>query len=315
MEHPITHFTAADLLAGSGGRAFHLNIDPAMLADRVILCGDPGRVEKVARLLSDRTNPVYNRGFVTVTGTSRHGQRITVTTSGMGSPSLEIVAREFSALRRVDLVTRELRPDPKTKFGVIRLGTSGSLQPDIPVGTPIITDWSVGLDNAGAFYDIPAPPGAVDLETQIGRALEAATPAGRRFRGRIWPYASRAHPKVVEALTKSAIARKTEFVVGTTVTAPGLFAAQGRPVENTTNTVTDLDLVLSQLQLPHAKRLTNLEMETAMLNLLGAAFGWMTGAVCIAIANRRTEVANTVDYDAAVMNAAEIIIDGFQMLE
>lgn len=324
-------FTAADLLAGAQGRAYHLNIAATLLAPNVIICGDPERVPVVAaNFLHDCCEPVHHRGLTTITGLSEHEQRVTVTTSGMGTPSLEIITRELSALQRVDLVGHELRPAthanwtvgvdaaPEVQampppFSIIRLGTSGSLQRDIPIGAAIITDWAVGLDNAGLFYDIPAPAGAEALEASVGQAVNDAIPAGHRFKGAIRPYAARASRTVVERLQRSAVALGYQHAVGTTVTAPGLFAAQGRPVEGVTNTVPDLDQVLANLVPPTGQRLTNFEMEAAMLLHLGAHFGWQVGAICVAIANRRDDSANTTDYNQAVMRAAKIAIDSFAL--
>ncbi len=307
-------FTNADLLPGHGNRAYHLDIPPSVLADRVILCGDPGRVESVAAALLHDCGPASrHRGLTTITGESVHGQRITVTTTGMGTGSVEIVMRELSALRRVNLATGELMPQIPPPLSVIRLGTSGSLQRDVPVGAAIITDWAVGLDNSGLFYEVAAPDGAADLEDRLAKQLNAAMLANSRFRGGLQPYVARASAVTVERLRRAATALDYPFAVGTTVTAPGLFAAQGRPVEGLTNSVPDIDAILANLTGADGQRFLNFEMETAIICHLASGWGWLAGAVCVAIANRRDESANTTDYNAAVLRAAEIAVNSFAL--
>ena len=164
LSPPFPAHTEADLPIDASGRIYHLQITPEQLAPDILLVGDPGRAEFIARtFLHDLEVEQEHRGLVTATGTScATGDRATiispvrttVATSGMGTPSLEIVLNELVALNEIDFSTRAQKAT-FPRLHVIRVGTSGGLQASTRLGTSIITTYAVGMDNTGLFYETP----------------------------------------------------------------------------------------------------------------------------------------------------------------
>ena len=153
-----TPITAADLPIGSDRRIYHLQLKPEELAPNILLVGDPGRASLIAETFLEKAEcEVFNRGLRTITGRAKQsGLRVSVVTSGMGTASLEIVLQELVALNEIDFDTRL----PKADFEplhLIRVGTSGGLQPNTKLGTPIISTYSVGMDNTALFYSASCP--------------------------------------------------------------------------------------------------------------------------------------------------------------
>ena len=163
---PPDPISASDLPLDEQGRIYHLQIKPEQLAPDILIVGDPGRAEMIgSTFLHDIEVEHEHRGLVTITGISEiSGQpasiitpvRTTVTTSGMGTPSLEIILQELVALNEIDFRTR-LRKTRFPRLHIIRVGTSGALQASTPLGTLIITSYAIGMDNTGLFYEIPYP--------------------------------------------------------------------------------------------------------------------------------------------------------------
>lgn len=311
----VSALTEADLPIDAKGRIYHLQITPEQLAPDILLVGDPGRAEFIARtFLHDLEVEREHRGLVTTTGTycATGGRatiisplRATVTTSGMGTPSLEIVLNELVALSEIDFATRKPKPlFPRLR--IIRVGTSGGLQASTRLGTSIITTYAVGMDNTGLFYETPCPDQTcARLERELTDVVEKATQADSRFRGKIHPYVSRAEPAVVRALTRAAKDLGVAATTGLTVSNSGFFAPQGRDISRLRPSIPDLDRILGQFDpgLP-GQRMENMEMEASfLLHFLGGLGHW-GGAICPAIANRRD---NTFDhqYLAAIEGATK----------
>jgi uridine phosphorylase len=307
--------TEADLPIDANGRIYHLQIRPEQLAPDILLVGDPGRAEFIARnLLHDIEVEHEHRGLVTATGTSGatgaratiiSPVRATVATSGMGTPSLEIVLSELVALSEIDFTTR--RPRPRfPSLHVIRVGTSGGLQASTRLGTSIITTYAVGMDNTGLFYETPCPDqNCLRLERELAEAVGKTLRPDSRFRGKIHPYVSRAEPEVVRALTKAAKDLGIAARAGLTVSSSGFFAPQGRDISRLRPSAPDLDRFFSQFDPGiDGQRVENMEMEASfLLHFLGGLGHW-AGAICPAIASRRH---NTFDHDylAAIEGATQ----------
>jgi uridine phosphorylase len=307
-EAPPCHFpacTAADLPIDTGGRIYHLQITPEQLAPDILLVGDPGRAEFIARtFLCDLEVEQEHRGLVTATGTSAitggratiiSPLRTTVSTSGMGTPSLEIVLSELVALNEIDFATRT----PKSAFPrlhVIRVGTSGGLQAATRLGTSIITSYALGMDNTGLFYETPCPDQTcARLERELAIVVEKAARPDSRFRGKIHPYVSRAEPAVVQALWQAAQNLGIFAKTGLTVSNSGFFAPQGRDISRLRPSTPELDRIFSEFD-PGlgGQRVENMEMEASfLLHFLGGLGHW-AGAICPAIASRRD---NTFDHE------------------
>jgi uridine phosphorylase len=310
--------SAADLPIDADGRIYHLQLKPGQIAPDILLVGDPGRAGFIgSHLLRDIEVAQEHRGLVTVTGTAEiTGRRATVVsrlrttaaTSGMGTPSLEIVLNELVALHEIDFATRRPRTD-RPPLHVIRVGTSGALQADTPLGTPIVTTYAVGMDNTGLFYEAPCPDATcARLERELAEAVLAATPEGSRFRGRIKPYVSRAHPAVTEALLRAADSLGLRARPGLTLSNSGFFAHHGRDVSRLPPSVPDLDLVLAAFD-PRldGQRMENMEMEASFLCHFLGGLGHRAGVVCPAIANRRAETFDH-DYPDAVERATRMAL-------
>ncbi len=291
------------------GRVYHLDLVPGELSEDIILVGDPQRVDFIAQnFLRDIEVRREHRGLRTVTGYTDWGQRVSVTTSGMGTPSLEIVINEIVALHEIDFERRERKKDIPT-LNVIRVGTSGGLQPDTELGTLIITEYAVGLDNTGLFYDVPYPDERCELiERNVKGTIERIIGEGSRFRGKINPYVSKASPEVVNALAESAEERGIPYRIGITVSNSGFFANQGRSVSRIPPTLPDIDVHLSRAQTGiEGLRFENMEMEASFLLHFLYPLGHRAGVVCPTI-DKRPEEKFLTNYQKRIRDAAEIAL-------
>lgn len=318
-DHPTsTPFSPADLPIDDLGRIYHLQIKPEDLAPDILIVGDPGRAEMIGTTyLKDIQVNHEHRGLVTVTGLSEMtGEpatvispiRTTVTTSGMGTPSLEIILQELVTLNEIDLHSRL----PKKEFPtlqIIRVGTSGALQKSTQMGTSLITSYSVGMDNSGIFYEIPLPDETCErLEREISQLVMKAMPKNSRFYSRLQPYVSRANPTIVTSLQEAASILDVPAKVGLTVSCSGFFAAQGRDIARVKPSVPDLDALFADYNPDiSGQKVENMEMEASFLNHFMNGLGYLGGSICTAIANRRE---NTFDsnYQESVKNTIEIAL-------
>lgn len=274
------------------GRIYHLTLAPDELAPDIILVGDPGRADEIAENHFETVEVRReHRGLVTVTGTARtNGHRLSVVTSGMGTPSLEIVLNEIYALSSIDFQTKQRKSSPK-QLHVIRLGTSGALQERTPLGALIVTDYAIGLDNTGLFYEVSPPDfKSVELERRATAAIETAVRKESRFSGVIRPYVSRADVVLTEKLLARAQQSEIPVRKGVTVSNSGFFANQGRHISSVVPTVPDIDAVFAELDtgIPDLK-VENMEMEASFLLHFLAGIGARGGAICVGIANRRQD--------------------------
>ncbi len=311
-------FTASDLPIDEEGRIYHLQIKPEQLAPNILIVGDPGRTEMIGEtFLRDIQVEHEHRGLVTITGTSDiTGEpatiispiKTTVTTSGMGTPSLEIVVQELAALNEIDFETRS----PKTHFQklqIIRVGTCGGIQKSTELGTPIITSYAVGMDNTGLFYETPYPDDTcARLEKELDHLIKNSMDKNSRHYGKIHPYVSRAEPLIVNALTKASKQLGIASKVGLTVSCSGFFAPQGRNVARVQPSLPDIDRILSDYdpQLD-GQRIENMEMETSFLTHFAGGLGYGVGSICTTIANRR-EDSFYQDYQNAVAKSIKIAL-------
>jgi uridine phosphorylase len=311
-------FTDSDLPVDGEGRVYHLQVKPEQIAPDILLVGDPGRAEMIgSTFLRDLVLEHEHRGLVTVTGTSEitgaqatiiSPVRTTVATSGIGTPSLEIVVQELVALHEVDFATRT----PKRHFPrlhVIRVGTSGGLQASTALGTPVITSYAIGLDNTGLFYAASYPDETCErLEGEMADLVRREMRPGSRFYGKIHPYVARAEPALVKVLLEAAAELGVATRPGLTASSCGFFAPQGRDVARIPPSIPDLDRVLSEYD-PRVdgQRVENMEMESSfLLHFLGGLGHW-AGAICPAIANRRQETFDS-DYQGAIKDATRVAL-------
>lgn len=318
FSHAPSPFTAADLPIDDEGRIYHLQVKPGDIAPDILLVGNPGRAEMIgSRFLRDLEFEHEHRGLVTVTGTSEitgaqatiiSPVRTTVTTSGMGTPSLEIIVNELVALNEIDFETRTRKSD-FPRLHIIRVGTSGALQAYTKLGTSIITTYAIGLETTGLFYEALYPDAICErLESELGQVVSEAMSTKSRFYGKIHPYVSRAEPTLVEALVEAAIGLDVPFKTGLTVSSPGFFAPQGRDISRIKPSVSILDKVFSEFD-PRIddQRIENMEMESSFLIHFMSGLGYWAGSICPTIANRRLDTFD-VHYQHAIENATSVAL-------
>jgi len=254
-----------DLILNSDGSVYHLNLLPKHISDTIIAVGDPSRVYMVSQFFDEVEFEMNKREFITHVG-KYNGKRITVISTGIGTDNVEIFFTELDALANIDLKTREIKPRKK-KLKVVRIGTSGSLQDDVPVGAHLVSDYAVGLDNLMNFYDLPMN----DFETGLAHDLQKKT--GIPFM-----------PYVVQGSEVLRNQLGTDMIVGNTVTCPGFYAPQGRELRLPIR----FPKLLEDLNYYHKGDfwLTNFEMETAGYYALGRMLGHEVLSVNAIIANR-----------------------------
>ncbi len=298
------------------GRVYHLDLAPRELAQNIIIVGDPDRVPFIAdEFMTAREVDRLHRGFRTITGVAREtGQRFSVITSGIGAPSLEIVLNEIIALNEIDFRTRK-RKKRFNPLTVIRIGTSGGLQPETELGTLVVTDYVIGLDNTGLFYDVSCPDSCCRLlEVRAREVMVSAIDSHARFKGRICPYAARAHPEVRVALEREALRLGVRCKKGITVSSSSYFAGEGRKVSRINPTATELETYLAAMDIgiPGLK-VENIEMEAGFLLHFMGGIGYRAGVIC-AIIDKRREGSFTADYLDLIRDATRVTLQVFGAL-
>lgn len=287
----MRHFPPSELIVNDDGSIFHLHVKPEQLADNVLLVGDPGRVELVASMLDTQECTVANREFRTVTGTYG-GKRITVVSTGIGTDNIDIVVNELDALANIDLTTRTERPRLR-RLNIVRIGTCGALQADIPLGSFLISEKSVGFDGVLNFY--AGRDRVCDLE------FEEAFKQHMAWNPRL------ASPYVVDN-DRLLIGRIgcDDMLRGVTISANGFYGPQGRVLRIG---LADPDINAKIESFRHGgRRITNYEMEGSAIAGLSALMGHHAMTVCCVIANRRVEAANT-DYKPRVAELVRTVLE------
>ena len=254
-----------DLLLNPDGSVYHLNLLPKHISDTIIAVGDPSRVYLVSQFFDDIDFEMNKREFITHVG-KFNGKKITVISTGIGTDNVEIFFSELDALVNVDLKTREVKPRKK-KLKVIRIGTSGALQEDIAVGSYLVSDYAVGLDNLMNFYDLPMN------DEEAGLAHDIQKKTGLPF----MPYVVRGSESLIERIG-------FDMPKGNTVTSPGFYAPQGRMLRAPVR----YPNLLEDLNYYHKGDfwLTNFEMETAGYYAMARLLGHEALSVNAILANR-----------------------------
>ena len=273
------------------GSVFHLHLRPEQLADKVILVGDPARVDTVASHFDSRECEVSNREFHSITG-SYHGKRLTVVSHGIGTDNIDIVLNELDALANIDFATREERASLRS-LTLVRIGTSGGLQPHVPIGTYVISEKSIGFDGVLNFY--------------AGRDRVSDLAFERAFCDFVGWHPQWAAPYVVDA-DRELVQRigQGEMVLGVTISANGFYGPQGRELR-LPMAVPDLNRRIEAFSY-EGKVVTNYEMESSALAGLSRLMGHHAMTVCCIIANRRAGEAN-VGYKGSIEGLIEKVLE------
>lgn len=281
----------SELIINPDGSVFHLHLRPEQLTDRIILVGDPARVNMVASFFDTITFDVSSREFHTVGGTYA-GKPIMCLSHGIGPDNIDIVINELDALANIDFKTREVR-DNLRSLQMVRIGTSGALQPELSLGTPVIAEKSIGFDGVLNYY--AGRNHVADLEFE--KALCEHTGWNP-----LWakPYVVDADAELVERIGGD------DMVRGNTISAVGFYGPQGRelrlPLSNP-----DLNRRIEQFEFK-GRKVTNYEMESAPLAGLGRLMGHRCMTVCSIIANRFNTEANP-NYKSGIRDLIATVLD------
>lgn len=270
-----TRIPESELIINADGSCFHLHLRPEMLADKVILVGDPGRVETVAAHFDTRECEVQSREFHTITGTCQ-GKRITCVSTGIGCDNIDIVVNELDALANIDFSTRMVRPEHR-ELTLIRIGTCGGLQPNTPEGTYIASVKSIGFDGLLNFY--AGRNHVCDLK------LEEAFKQHMHWNPQLAaPYVAVADAELIDRIAGS------EMVRGYTIACGGFYGPQGR-VLRLPLADPDQNAKVESFEYEGMK-ICNFEMESSALAGLSSLLGHKAMTCCMVIANRLAGKAN-----------------------
>lgn len=263
---------SSELITNEDGSIFHLHLLPEDLADDIILVGDPGRVETIASHFQQIELKKSNREFYTITGSYR-GHRLSVISTGIGPDNIDIVINELDALVNIDLKTKEIKPD-KHSLNIVRIGTSGSVQADIPVDSFVISEKSIGCDGVIRFYGDNQSVCDRDFEEAFIRHCQWAADAAR-------PYVVNASASLVERLHTAG-----QTIKGVTLTAVGFYGPQGR-ILRLPLAMPGINDRITAFRYQNYK-VTNYEMESAAITGLCNLLGHHAATICLIIANRMT---------------------------
>lgn len=281
----------SELIINDDGSIFHIHVKPDQLTDNIIVVGDPARVNMVASYFDTKTFEVSSREFHTIGGTYK-GKPIMCLSHGIGADNIDIVVTELDALANVDFKTRTVK-DTFRRLNIIRIGTSGALQPELKVGTPVIATKGIGFDGALNFYAERNNVCDLDFEADFTEKINWNP---------LWakPYVADADAELVERIGQD------DMVHGVTITANGFYGPQGREVRLKLADPT-LNKRIEEYRYK-GMAITNYEMESAMLQGLAKIMGHKAMTVCCIIANRMNNDA-TPNYKTAVEDLVRTVLE------
>lgn len=280
----------SELIINGDGSIFHLHIRPEQLADKIILVGDPSRVGMFKPFFDSIECEGASREFVWATGFCK-GTRMTALSTGIGTDNIDIVMTELDALANIDFTTREVKPEHRT-LTIVRLGTCGAIQPDIPLGAYILSHYSVGFDGLLNWYADRQEITDLDMETAFMQHMDWP-------RELTVPYFIKASQKLIDLF-------QDVTVKGMTISAPGFYGPQGRVVRQRLampNMIEDIEAFRFG-----DWKITNFEMEGSAIAGMAKHLGHEAITVCCAIAHRYLKDANT-DYKPVVEGLVKIVVD------
>lgn len=284
---------SSELIVNQDGSIFHLHLKPEQLADKIILCGDPDRVGMIANYFDSKECDVQNREFRTITG-SYKGKRITVQSHGIGGDNIEIVASELDALANFDLEKRCVR-DEFRQLTMVRIGTSGGLQPESPIGSYVASEKAIGFDGVIYFYDGTERVRDLAYEKALTQQLDW------KIEG-LKPYVVSADTELLERI----VGNDGRIIKGSTIACNGFYAPQGRKLrlpladENLNKKIEDFRY--------EGYKITNFEMESSALSGIASLLGHKAMTVCCIIAGRQNLNMNT-DYKGSIDDLIQLVLE------
>ena len=286
-------FPASQLIINEDGSIFHLHIRPEHLADKVILVGDQGRVNMVASFFDEGSIEcdIQSREFHTITG-KYHGKRISCISTGIGTDNCDIVLNDLDAWANIDFATRTEKDEHRT-LEIVRIGTCGGMQEDIPLGTFLVSEKSIGWDGVLAFYEGRDEIADLGFEDALVDFIHYPAKAAR-------PYVVAANPELVNRIAGDDMTR------GCTIAANGFYGPQGR-VLRCDLAVKEINDLITDFRY-EGQRITNYEMEGSAIAGLSLLMGHKAMTVCCVIAQRKVEAANT-DYKPRIKQLVQTVLE------
>jgi uridine phosphorylase len=260
-----------ELITNKDGSIYHLNLLPGDISDKIIIVGDPGRVEMLASLMKDIRVRKENREFRTVTGSFENSE-ITVISSGIGTDNIDILINELDALVNIDLNTGIVKEEP-VSLTFVRLGTSGGLRSDIPAGSCVLTETAIGFDGLLHFYEGYDWILDTGLSDTLVEYLEWPDTLS-------YPYAVNADKNLIEMF------QNNDFIKGITISVPGFYAPQGRRLRLETFD-NEINNKLAEFSY-RGRTISNYEMESSAIYGLSKLLGHKALTICLVIGNRVT---------------------------
>lgn len=299
----MKHFAESELIINADGSIFHLHLKPEQLADRVILVGDPGRVNTVASYFDTVEYELQSREFHTITGLYR-GKRITVLSTGIGCDNIDIVMTELDALANIDFSTR-MEKEQHRQLTVVRIGTCGGMQPDTPIGTFVASVKSIGFDGLLNYYAGRNNVCDLALEEAFTKHMKWSPIKGA-------PYVATASPDLIEQIAAD------DMVRGITIACGGFYGPQGRqiriPIQDPDQ---NIKVEAFRYTVPSATPATpqgtelkvcNFEMESSALAGLSALLGHRAMTCCMVIANRYAQEMDT-EYKNKIEDLIQLVLE------
>jgi uridine phosphorylase len=265
----------SELILNSDGTIFHLHLKPENIGDQILLVGDQARVDTIASYFDEIEFSSQNREFKTITGWYNN-KKLSVISTGIGTDNIDIVLNELDALVNIDLQRREVRSEKKS-LDIIRIGTSGGLQPDLPVNSFVVSQKSIGFDGMLTFY--------ANREKYCDLPFEKSFKQFTNWQESLpTPYVVDASKRLTEKFSSN------DFRKGVTISAPGFYGPQGR-VLRLELTKPELNKLIEDFRFDNLK-ITNFEMESSAIYGLSKMLGHHALTVCLIIANRVNRQAN-----------------------
>ena len=284
------HFASSELIINNDGSCFHLHLRPEQLADRVILVGDPGRVNTVAEYFDNIECEVSNREFHSITGTYQD-KRITVQSTGIGCDNIDIVMTELDTLANIDYKTRTIKDKHRT-LTFVRIGTCGGLHPSTHIGTFIASVKSIGFDGLLNYYADRNDVCDLEMENAFKEHMKWNPLKGS-------PYVAIANPELVDQIARE------DMVRGYTVACGGFYGPQGRQIRLRIEDPEQNEKVESFVY--DGLRICNFEMESSALAGLASLLGHRAMTCCMVIANRYSQNMNT-EYKNSIDSLISLVL-------
>ena len=284
-------FPESELIINADGSCFHLHLRPEQMADRIILVGDPARVDAVAAHFDSRECEVSSREFHTITGTYK-GKRITCQSHGIGCDNIDIVVNELDTLANIDYTTRQEREEHRT-LTLVRIGTCGGLQPETPTGSFVASVKSIGFDGLLNYYADRDKVCDLQLEEAFKQHMQWDPKKGS-------PYVAVADPELTNQIAQD------DMVRGYTISCGGFYGPQGR-------------VLRADIADPHQNekietfeyegmKVCNFEMESSAVAGMASLLGHRATTCCMVIANRYAQKMNT-EYKNSIDTLIEKVLD------